>query len=292
MTGVGALELGGSHVTAARIDQGAVAPGSLVRRALPADAPRDRLLAAIVGAARSVSVPGIRAWGVATPGPFDYEGGIVTIRGVGKLEALYGLNLRHELAKAVHFEAPWRIRFLNDADAFLLGEWLAGLAAGQQLAMGVTLGTGLGSAFLRDGRIVEDGAGVPPQGRLDLIPFRSRPVEETISARGLSVALEKAGAPAEVARAAAEARTGHAPSRAVFAGFGAALGQFLEPWVAEFAPGCLVFGGSISRSWDLLKPSFLAASTAARSLSVCGSALRLEEAPLIGAAHHALQSAP
>jgi glucokinase len=285
---VGALELGGSHVSAARVGGKEIIAGSMLRRPLRAAAGRDELLATIGGAASAVDEPGLAAWGVATPGPFDYERGMVTIRGVGKLDALYGVDLRHELSRRLDVRDPSRIRFLNDADAFLLGEWLAGLAAGHDVAMGVTLGTGLGSAFLRDGRIVEEGSGVPAEGRLDLVPFRGGQVEDTISARGLSAGLQRAGAGADVARAASRARDGDAAAITTFAAFGTALGEFLDPWLAGFAPGCLVVGGSIARSWDLLGPSFLAASPAARSLAACGAARQLDAAALIGAARHAL----
>jgi glucokinase len=291
VTLLGALELGGSHVSAARITERDVVSGSLIRRSLAASGGREELLATILQAVREANAPGVSAWGVATPGPFDYERGIVTIRGVGKLESLYGVDLRRSLADALRFEAPERIRFLNDASAFLLGEWLAGLAVGHPTAMGITLGTGLGSAFLRDGRIVEDGRGVPREGRLDLVPFRGGAVEETISARGLAGLLAARGADPDAARAADGARRGDHRAEGAFASFGAALGEFLEPWLAAFAPSCLVVGGSIARSWDLIEPSFTAAASTVDRLAACGVAERLGEAALIGAAQHAAREA-
>ena len=60
---------------------------------------------------------------------------------------------------------PAWIRFLNDAEAFLLGESVAGAARGHAPRVGITLGTGLGSAFLADGEIVRSGPDVPPERR-------------------------------------------------------------------------------------------------------------------------------
>jgi glucokinase len=284
---LGALELGGTHITAARVtvggDQARVA--ALRRFALAPDGSRDELLAAIAGAARSVAEAAMRRWGVATPGPFDYARGVCTIRGVGKLDALYGTDLRRALADALRLDHPELVRFINDADAFLLGEWWTGAARGHVRAIGVTLGTGLGSAFLRQGEIVESDPDVPAEGRLDLVPFHGAPVEDLISRRGLLAAYGRPGL--DVDEMAQRARAGEPKARQVFAGFGAALGEFLTPWIDRFDPTCLVLGGSIARSWDLFAGPFRAACAPAAILARCGVAERLEEAPLLGATLHA-----
>jgi glucokinase len=152
--------------------------------------------------------------------------------------------------------------------------------------MGVTLGTGLGSGFLADGEIVVSGDGIPPEARLDLIPFRAGAVEDVLSSRGIVSAF---GPKTEVAEIARRAREGEPAAIAVFGGFGAALGEFLEPWVVRFAPTCLVFGGSITRAWDLFVDGFVGACPEAARLDRCGPADRLDEAPLLGAALHAVR---
>lgn len=284
---VGALEIGGTHVSVARVDLEArrLDASGLARFALGANAPRDELLGTIQRAARAGALPEMDRWGVAVPGPFDYARGISKIRGQGKLEALYDVDLRRVLARTLGL-AGEAFRFLNDAHAFLLGEWWAGAAAGRSRAIGVTLGTGLGSAFLVDGRIVHSGAEVPPEARLDLVPFRERPVEEVISGRGILAAY--GGDPGEdAAKIAERARQGEPRATAVFRSFGSALGEFLEPWLLRFEPSCLVFGGSISRSWDLFAADFIRACPEASTLARCSPADRLDEAPLLGAALHA-----
>jgi glucokinase len=285
----GALELGGTHVASARVAVGERGPSISARHrsAIAPDAARDDLLAAITGTAVAVADPHVSRWGVATPGPFDYERGICTIRGVDKLEALYGADLRAILAGALGIADPSRVRFLNDADAFLLGEWWAGAARGHRTAIGVTLGTGLGSAFARDGVIVLTGAGVPADGRLDLVPFRGGMVEDVISRRGVLAAYARPGI--DVAEIAKRARGGEARARAVFADLGVALGEFLASWIEAFAPSCLVFGGSITRAWDLFGSELMRECAPAARLAYVGPAERLDDAPLLGAALHALR---
>ena len=282
---IGTVEIGGTHVTAALVsmEERTVVEGTMQRHDISADRTRDELVWRIVDAARRLARPEATLWSVATPGPFDYAAGISLVRGVDKLDALYGVNLRAELSDALGVQ-PRDVVFLNDADAFLIGEWWAGAARGHARAMGVTLGTGLGSAFLADGRIIETDPSVPPEGRLDLVPFRGAPVEDTLSRRGIRAAYGRDSS--DVIEIARRAMLGEPRAAGVFHHFAVALGEFLTPWIERFAPTCVVFGGSIARSWDLWSEDFRAACPSDKGVQ-CGVAKHLEEAPLLGAAHHA-----
>jgi predicted NBD/HSP70 family sugar kinase len=286
---VGALEIGGTHVSVGRVDvaRSRLDSSGLRRFSLGTQTDREGLLAAISKAAIDAALPEVDRWGIATPGPFDYEEGVSQIRGLGKLDGLYGVNLRDRLARDLGLAHPERVRFLNDAQAFVLGEWWAGAAKGHRRAMGVTLGTGLGSGFVDAGEIVVSGPGLPPDARLDLVPFRSRAIEDVVSSRGIVAAF---GDGVEVAEIARSAREGDERAAAVFRGFGSALGEFLEPWLVGFAPTCLVFGGSITRAWDLFERPFREACPAAARLDRCSPADQLDGAPLLGAALHAVRA--
>lgn len=283
---VGAIDIGGTHVSTALVNLGelAIEPGTLRRSDLATDGTREELVETIATEARSVHRKDVFRWGVATPGPFDYARGVSLISGVSKLDALYRVDMRAELSKALGV-SPQDLYFVNDADAFLIGEWWAGAARRHDRAMGVTLGTGLGSAFIERGKIVEDDPRVPPEGRLDLIPLRGAAVEETLSRRGLRAAYGEADA--DVAEIALRARGGERRASEVLHAFGSALGEFLVPWIERFAPTCLVIGGSIARSWDRWSDDFNAACAPARGLASYGVAEHLDEAPLFGAAYHA-----
>jgi glucokinase len=288
-TVIGALEIGGTHLTSAlvSIDKRAVDAASMQRIELPTASTRDDLVRSIVAAAARLSRPEIPRWAIATPGPFDYARGISLISGVAKLDALYGVDLRAELSAALSLR-PDDVSFLNDADAFLIGEWWAGAAQGHDRAMGVTLGTGLGSAFMGRGQIIDTGPDVPPEGRLDLVPFRGAAVEDTLSRRGLRAAYrEDAPDVVEIAR---RARAGERQAAEVLRRFGSGLGEFLAPWVERFAPTCVVLGGSIARSWDLWSEDFRAACSPDMDLTWYGVAEHLDEAPLLGAAYHATRA--
>ncbi|NEB80477.1 ROK family protein, partial [Streptomyces sp. SID14478] len=80
--------------------------------------------------------------------------------------SLYGADVRADLLGGLR-RRPADVVFLNDAHAFLMGEWSAGAARGHTRVVGITLGTGVGSAFLAGGRILDRGPGIPPEGRMD-----------------------------------------------------------------------------------------------------------------------------
>jgi glucokinase len=283
---VGALDIGGTHVTAGRVQlsSATVEPDARVRLEFTGD---ETLLDRVLEAAHSVATPETRRFGVAAPGPFDYDSGVCLV--AHKLPGLYGINLRRELALAVGLTGR-AVSFLNDAEAFLLGEWWAGAASGHTRALGITLGTGLGSAFLEEGRFVRSGPRVPADGALYTLAFRGRPVEQTISRAALLAryGADPDGGP-DIEQIAERARAGEARARRVFEEVAADLAEFLAAPLEAFGPTCLVVGGSIARAWDLLEPTLVLALAADRSLSVA-RAVNIEDAPLLGAARHAAVS--
>ena len=70
-----ALDLGGTHVSAGRVDLDQARVDESVRIALPPNADRDELLDRIIGAAKEVAGH-VDVVGVAAPGPFDYDNGV------------------------------------------------------------------------------------------------------------------------------------------------------------------------------------------------------------------------
>jgi glucokinase len=294
---VPALDIGGTHVIGALVssDSWRVVPESSRQHPLRPDGSAQELLRGILECANSIGARPLQRWGAALPGPFDYARGIGLFEGVAKFEALYGVDVRRALLDGLH--PPGRdVVFINDADAFLLGEWVAGAAAGHTRAAGITLGTGVGSAFLVDGVVVADDQGVPPEGRVDLLTIAGRPLEETVSRRAIlaryaEVVGPEAAASLDVQHVADRARGGEAAARKVLDEAMSALGSTLAPWLARFGATVLVVGGSMAESWDLLATALGAGINnvepeLARRIILL-RAHRLRDAALIGAAWHA-----
>ena len=284
-----ALELGGSHVSAAVVlPSGAVGP--VARTAVNGSADAATLLEAISAVAARVAIPGA-TWGIAVPGPFDYEAGIGRYRGVGKFEALDGVDVG--AAVRARLRPPLAgMRFVNDAIAFALGEWASGQAQGRERIAALTLGTGIGSAFLDNGQPVTTGPLVPPEGRADLLTLCGRPLEETVSTRAVLAAYRDHGRDpvAGVGDVARRAATGDALAVRVLASAYRALGESLAGYVRAFKADMLVIGGGISAAWPLIEPP-LRAGLAVPDLPIVRS-LDTEAAALRGAAVAARATGP
>ncbi|MEU6126419.1 ROK family protein [Streptomyces sp. NPDC047123] len=212
------------------------------------------------------TLPAGQVWGVAVPGPFDCEKGVARFEGVGKFDDLYGIDVRAVLLDGV-WPRPAETVFLNDAHAFLLGEWRAGAARGHDRCVGITLGTGVGSAFLVAGDARHDGPGIPPQGRIDLVEAAGRPLEGTVSRRAilgryLADHADPSGADAardlDVSDVAERARAGERRARQVLDEAFTTLGVALAPRLRDFGATVLVVGGAMAGSWDLLCPALRA----------------------------------
>ena len=111
----------------------------------------------------------------------------------------------------------------------------------------------------------------------------ARPVEDAISSRGL---LARYGERCEVEDVAARAEAGEDAARRAFDELGQALGEFLRRGCVAFEPGCLVVGGSIARSWELIRSGVLAELRPVESLETVTVAEHLDDAALLGAARY------
>lgn len=165
---VAGADIGGSHITVALVGLTGkcLIEGTSVRRDVNSKGEAKDILdswlfvlkAVLGNADRKVKVNKLA---FSMPGPFDYENGISYIKGLDKYEAIYGLNVREYLAKQLGLE-PDNIIFRNDAEAFLHGEVFCGAGRGMGKAIGLTLGTGFGSAVSDKGITLDLNLGSEP----------------------------------------------------------------------------------------------------------------------------------
>ncbi|WP_204005255.1 ROK family protein [Virgisporangium aurantiacum] len=287
-TRVGAFDVGGTHIRGVLVDTTGWRPvsGTEADRSLSADGGAPELLDGIADCVKAVGA-GIPI-AIALPAPFDYARGIARYQGVAKFDALNGVDVGAALLSR---GVCGPIGFVPDAQAFLRGEAIAGNAVGHARAMGVTLGTGVGSAFLADGGMVDDGPLVPPEGRIDLTTVDGAPVEDSVSRRALLREWRVAvpGATGDVSDLARLARAGAPAEARVIRRAFHTLGRALAPWVTAFRPTVLVVGGGMSGAWDLVEPPLAAGLTASggTDLPTLVRARNAHDAPLLGAAWHA-----
>jgi glucokinase len=297
-TTVPVLEIGGTHLTTALVDRSGwnVVPGSLTRSPVHAKAATSALLDEFAAAASALGAEAGATWAVAIPGPFDYVAGVGRYEHVDKFESLTGQDVRAGLLSRIE-PAPGALQFINDADAYGLGEAIAGAARDFSRSVCLTLGTGVGSAFVVDGVPVQEGPGVPPQASAHLLSFDGKPLEETMSRRALRAAWARSVGQSEptldVHEIAELSRSGDEVARGVLEAALGGFGRAMAPTIREFGAQVLVLGGSITGSWDIVEPLVregLVAVEPSLSALPLRRAEHPEDAPLVGAASWAVRA--
>lgn len=257
---VAALEIGGTHVSAALPGppDWTLTDAQVHRAHVRADGTATEIVEDVLGAAKTLDVPPGTRWGVAIPGPFDYATGIGRFTGVAKFEGLHGVDLGALLRRGLPTASD--VVFVNDAHAFALGQWRTGGTTGHDRVMVLTLGTGIGSCFLDRGVAITTGPDVPPHGEAHLLTIDGGPLEDTVSRRAILArhravhpeAVHPEDAGLDVRELAERALAGDPWTRGLFTSTFRALGRAMAPWACSFGASLVLVGGSIAASWELV----------------------------------------
>ena len=191
--------------------------------------------------------------GMAFPGPFDYEKGISHIRGLAKYDAIDGVALEEAL-KGIPgqdvLEDGVRFFFRHDVNSFARGLPSMEPSCAEGRILCLCIGTGSGSAFLEDGRLLQRDPRVPKDGWIYPFPFRGMTIDDWVSVRGLARLAGEAGFPPGTSGKDLSGLAGQGNSQAmgVWKAFGACIAEALGPFMDSFRPGKLVLGGQISKA--------------------------------------------
>lgn len=242
------VDIGGSHLTAALVNKHTQLPiaGSNTRIRVNSSGSVHEILntwsAVISDIFKEYSITERRI-GMAIPGPFDYENGISLIKNLDKYESLYKLNVKELLASQLQM-VPSNIRLMNDAACFLRGEVYQGAARGYVNAIGITLGTGTGTAFHHHG-ITED-ANLGPS------PFMDSIADEYFSTRWfVRQYAERSGNTVKDVKELSELYASERVVKEIFAEFVKNFAIFLEGFIKKEKPEVIVLGGNIAQCADL-----------------------------------------
>lgn len=275
------VDIGGSHITAAivDVDKGILVKDSIKRNDVNSKNDKDAILTAWCKVIRNANGGELHAnckIGIAMPGPFDYKNGISLIKDQDKFNSLFGLNIKKELAERLNIP-PSNIKFVNDAASFMYGEANYGAAKGYNNALGITLGTGLGSATAING--------VAKDAELWNSKFLGGIAEDYLSTRWfLKKYSELSGKEVDGVKKLASMVKIDQYAKQVFNEFGRALGHFLADFIKDTGSEVVVLGGNISKSFDLFGPPLIE-NLKAYHLDTAIKITKLNEhAQLIGAA--------
>ena len=214
--------------------------------------------------------------GIAMPGPFDYEKGICLIKGLNKYDQLYGLNVKELLAAELNI-LPGDIRMINDASAFLMGELSGGAGIGYKNVVGITLGTGLGSASFYNDHLHE--------GDLWCMPYLDSRAEDYACSQWLVKNYEdRTGYKLHGVKEIAERVPADAEAKQAFIEYGRNLAAIFIQRYSDQHPQSIVIGGNIAKAWEHFIPATTSVLMQRGFSWKLLPALLGEEAALLGAA--------
>jgi len=228
------VDLGGTNVRVGRVSGEAV--GERAARRISGKAPEGVVLQELFETIDEVMGADVAGIGIGVPSVVDVERGIVYT--VENIPAWREVHLKEKLESRYGCAA-----FINnDANAFALGELHFGKGRGFRNMVGVTIGTGLGSGIIIDGRLYSGpncGA-----GEIGSIPYRESTIEDYAAGRFFE---REAGVQGEVVFERAEG--GDAEALRLFHAFGLELGHAVLTILYAFDPELIVLGGSISSAF-------------------------------------------
>jgi glucokinase len=284
-------DIGGSHICSAAIDLTAksILKRSFAHQKVDNQAAAPEILckwaAALNQSIAAVPLGSLAGIAFAMPGPFHYARGVAKFTpDVAKYQNLYNIHITDHLKPLLRLSdsaEDFDFRYINDAASFGIGEAWLGKAVGTKRSLTLTLGTGLGSAFIEDGVPVVDRDDVPRMGTLWHVPFKGDIADAAFSTRWfINRYAEKSGTRLpDVKQIALRATNNEAQAKEVFAEFGTNLRTFLIPWLKKFDAQVLVIGGNIAAAHN----EFLPALEKQVPVPVQVSDLK-EDAALLGAA--------
>jgi len=232
------VDLGGTKVSVGAVTEGAV--GRVVRRDVPSQEAADVVLEEIMDAIDEVFDPSVVGIGCGVPSVVDVAEGVVfdveNIPSWKEVPLKAALEERFGVAASVN----------NDANAFAVGEHVFGPGKEFKDMVGLTLGTGMGTGVIVNGRLYS-GANCGA-GEIGMMTHKGLTLEDYCS--GQFFQRECGAAGQEVYR---RARAGYAESLEAFEKYGSELSEAVMIVLYAYDPQAVIFGGSISAAFDLFE---------------------------------------
>lgn len=241
------IDIGGSHITSAAVDLDGlhIIPGTTHSNKVHNKGSKESIFKdwskAINQTIMSTSFSGKINIGFAMPGPFHYKAGLAMFEGNDKYENLFNVSIPAELPEYIKGIDTSEFRFLNDATSFGVGVSALGKAKNHNKIIAITLGTGFGSSFIKDGIPKVNSGEVPEGGRLWDKAYKKGIADDYFLPVGAlsdmkNFPLKRYRGVREIA----EANNEH--SKAVFKEFDANMADFILPFLQKYRPQIIVLG--------------------------------------------------
>ena len=235
------VDLGGTKVAVGKITAGVLTEhiSGMIDQASEDPMDAVRLMRDLIQQLMNEQVKGI---GVGVPGLVNRDWGIV-------YDVLNIPNWKEIPLKALleeKFRVPVHID--NDANCFAMGEYRYGAHPGHDDFVGITLGTGMGSGIIKNGKLLPDAHCC--SGEFGTMPYLDGIYENYTSGMYFKMKYGKNGE--EVAE---KAIAGDPRAKQAYREMGRHLGKAIQIIIMSVDPPLVIIGGSVARARDLFKES-------------------------------------
>lgn len=234
------VDLGGTNLRTGLVCNGVQA--SFTSIPLKVAGARDEVLAQIFDIVDEIMCPEVGAIGVGVPGLVDPVSKIPY--GVENIRSINEIDLRAILEK--RYNIPVKIE--NDANCFALGEFHYGAGRYSKMLVGLTIGTGLGTGIVADGKLLIGKNG--GAGEFGMINYLERNIEYYVSGRFFMSEYGTKGE--EIYRLALQ---GNPEAIYIYEDFGRHLGEALKLIIYALDPDCIIIGGAVKAAFPFYSKS-------------------------------------
>lgn len=230
------IDIGGTSIVGGRIE------GDIIVAQVSADTHAqeggEKTLDILKGVIRQLMTIDTRAIGIGVPSVVDREKGIVyNVQNIKNWDEVHLKSLLEaEFALPVHID--------NDANCFAYGEKIFGKGRDFENFVGITLGTGVGGGIIQDSHLLFDSN--CGSGEFGEIPYLDSILEEYCGSRFFIRISGRSGYEIAV-----KAREGDPESIEIYNQYGKHISMLVKVILLILDPQAIIFGGSISRSFDL-----------------------------------------
>ena len=227
------VDLGGTNIVAGLVDGDSLV--KKVKVACPAKGTEGEVIDAIASLIDQLMTEDVESIGVGVPSVVDTKKGIVY--NVANIPSWVKVDLKDILE--ARFGKPVNVN--NDSNCYTLGESRFGHGQGYKDMVCVTLGTGVGSGIIIDGKLYEGrNAGA---GEVGCLSYLDKDYESYCSTP-FFVAHNTSGA-----ELSAKAQAGDAEAIALWNEFGQHLGELAKAILFAYDPEAIIFGGGIAAGY-------------------------------------------
>jgi glucokinase len=236
-----AIDMGGTNIRAARIEDGKVISQQAV--SCHATGSEDEVMNQIIQLIESVNASDVTKIGIGVPSVVDSRKGIVY--DLQNIPSWKEVHVKETLEK--HFGLETLVD--NDVNCFALGEKHFGAGKPYENIVAITLGTGVGAGIIIDGKIY--GGSNTGAGEIGCLPWRDADYEHYCSSHFFNDHATEGAVENE------KAMRGDASALALWSEFGANVGKLLQVILFAYDPEAIIIGGGIASSAQFFSASML-----------------------------------